>query len=201
MSYACLTASDHTRLPQPSISIRVWNKTPDALMEKAAVVSRIGLGLPAYYSDEVIIPALENRGVTLEDARDYGIIGCVEPQVGGKTEGWHDAAFFNMPKVLELTMNNGFSNGKKIGLQTGDLTGFSDYQSLENAYRKQMEYFVNLLINADNSVDVAHCERAPLPFLSSMVDDCIARGKTVQEGRWCPLQFYWSTGCWNCQCT
>lgn len=182
LSYACLTASEHTKLPQPSISIRVWNKTPDALLEKAAIVSRIGLGMPAYYNDEVIIPSLVSRGITMEDARDYGIIGCVEPQVGGKTEGWHDAAFFNMPRVLEITMNNGRIDGRKIGLETGELTSFNSYQALENAYRKQMEYFVKLLINADNAVDVSHCERAPLPFLSCMVDDCIARGKTVQEG-------------------
>ncbi|WP_434778169.1 glycyl radical protein [Neisseria sp. Ec49-e6-T10] len=182
LSYACLTASEHTKLPQPSISIRVWNKTPESLLEKAAMVSRVGLGMPAYYSDEVIVPALENRGVSMADARDYCIIGCVEPQVGGKTEGWHDAAFFNMVKVLELTMNNGFNNGIKVGLQTGELTSFENYQSLEDAYRIQMEYFVKLLVNADNSVDVAHSERAPLPFLSCMVDDCIAQGKTVQEG-------------------
>ena len=95
LSIACLEATEHTKLPQPSISIRVWNKSPDEFLMKAAEVSRVGLGMPAYYNDEVIIPALVSRGLTLEDARDYGIIGCVEPQKGGKTEGWHDAAFFN----------------------------------------------------------------------------------------------------------
>lgn len=182
LSYACLTASAHVKLPQPSISIRVWNKTPQSLMEKAGEVTRIGLGMPAWYNDEVIIPALENRGVNLSDARDYCIIGCVEPQVGGKTEGWHDAAFFNMLKVLEVTLNNGMDNGVKVGLETGELTSFRSYEELEKAYRKQMEWFVKLLVNADNAVDVAHGERAPLPFLSCMVDNCIANGKTLQEG-------------------
>ncbi|MGM0111260.1 glycyl radical protein [Enterococcus sp. DIV0187] len=182
LSYACLTATAHTKLPQPSISIRVWNKTPEALLHKAGDVSRMGLGMPAYYSDEVIIPALENRGINLQDARDYGIIGCVEPQVGGKTEGWHDAAFFNIPKVLEITLNNGYVNGQKVGLQTGDIASYQSYDQLEDAFRKQMEYFVKLLINADNSVDVAHGQRAPLPFLSSMVDCCIKKGKSLQEG-------------------
>lgn len=182
LSFACLEASAHTKLPQPSLSIRVWNKTPEALLNKAGEVSRLGLGVPAYYSDEVIIPSLENRGISLEDARDYGIIGCVEPQVGGKTEGWHDAAFFNIPKVLEVTLNNGYNDGKRIGLQTGRIEDFKNYQELEDAFRKQMKYFVKLLINADNSVDMAHMERAPLPFLSAMVDNCIAEGKTVQEG-------------------
>ncbi|WP_440897514.1 glycyl radical protein [Amphibacillus sp. Q70] len=182
LSFACLEASAHTKLPQPSLSIRIWNKTPESLLNKAGEVSRLGLGVPAYYSDEVIIPALENRGISLEDARDYGIIGCVEPQVGGKTEGWHDAAFFNIPKVLEITLNNGYNDGKRIGLQTGKIEDFKNYQELEDAFRKQMKYFVKLLINADNSVDIAHMERAPLPFLSAMVDNCIVEGKTVQEG-------------------
>ncbi|MBP3039893.1 glycyl radical protein [Bacillaceae bacterium Marseille-Q3522] len=182
LSYACLEATAHTKLPQPSISIRVWNKTPDALLYKAGEVTRLGLGMPAYYSDEVIIPSLVSRGVTLADARDYGIIGCVEPQKGGKTEGWHDAAFFNMAKVLEITLNNGVVNGKQLGPKTGDFTTCPSFEALKAAYEKQMHYFVQLLVNADNSVDIAHGTRAPLPFLSSMVDDCIGKGKSLQEG-------------------
>lgn len=182
LSYACLEATAHTKLPQPSISIRSWNKTPDELLIKAAEVTRLGLGMPAYYNDEVVIPSLVSRGVTLADARDYGIIGCVEPQKGGKTEGWHDAAFFNMAKVLEITINNGMAKGKQVGPATGDVASFNNFDEFLNAYRIQMSNFVKLLINADNSVDVAHGERAPLPFLSSMVDDCIGQGKSLQEG-------------------
>jgi pyruvate formate-lyase/glycerol dehydratase family glycyl radical enzyme len=182
LSYMCLDATAHTKLPQPSISIRVWNKTPQALRIKAAEVSRLGLGMPAYYNDEVVIPSLVSRGVSLRDARDYGIIGCVEPQKGGKTEGWHDAAFFNTTKVLEITINNGMADGKQLGPKTGEFTSFETFDAFMDAYRQQMAYFVSLLINADNSVDLAHGERAPLPFLSSMVDDCIAKGKSLQEG-------------------
>ncbi|MCT4542327.1 MAG: glycyl radical protein [Vallitalea sp.] len=182
LSFMCLEASNHTRLSQPSISIRVWNLSPDELLIKAAEISRIGIGMPAYYNDEVIIPALINRGLTLEDARDYGIIGCVEPQKGGKTEGWHDSGFFNIVKVLEITLNNGKVNGKQVGLQTGEFTEFMSFESFLDAYRKQMEYFVMLLANAENSVDYAHCERAPLPLVSSLVDDCIKVGKSIQEG-------------------
>ena len=182
LSFMCLTATEHTRLPQPSISIRVWNKTPDELLLRAAEVTRLGLGMPAYYNDEVIIPSLISHGVTLEDARDYGIIGCVEPQKGGKTEGWHDAAFFNTAKVLEITINNGMENGIQLGLLTGEFVSFTTFDQFMDAYKRQMEHFVRLLANADNSVDLAHGERAPLPFLSSMVDDCIGRGKSLQEG-------------------
>lgn len=182
LSIACLEASAHTKQPQPSISVRVWNKTPDEFLIKAGEVSRIGLGMPAYYNDEVIIPALINRGLTMEDARDYGIIGCVEPQKGGKTEGWHDAAFFNMARVLELVIHNGVLDGIQIGPKTGEFTSFTSFEQVQEAYQKQIEYCVSLLANADNSVDLAHGERAPLPFVSSMVDDCIARGKTIEEG-------------------
>jgi len=184
LSYMCLQATANTRLYQPSISIRVHSETPRALYEKAAEVTRLGLGMPAYYNDRFIIPGLLSRGLTREDARDYGIIGCVEPQVGGKTEGWHDAAFFNIAKVLELTLNNGVDplSGERLGPETGDLTTFATYDDLMAAYRKQMEYNVKLLVVSDNAVDVAHGQRAPLPFLSSLVDDCIVKGKSLQEG-------------------
>ena len=193
LSFMCLEATAHVRMPQPSISVRVWNKTPDELMFKAAEVSRLGLGMPAFYNDEVTIPALVNRGLTIEDARDYGAIGCVEPQKGGKTEGWHDAAFFNMAKVLELTMNNGECPGdcslcavkcssRQLGPQTGEFASFASFEEFMNAFRQQMTYFVKLLIIADNAVDMAHSAKVPLPFLSSMVADCIKRGKSLAEG-------------------
>ena len=184
LSFMCLQATANTKLYQPSISIRIHTGTPAELYKKAAEVSRLGLGMPAYYNDRFIVPALLSRGLTRDDARDYGIIGCVEPQVGGKTEGWHDAAFFNMAKVMELALNDGVdpTTGKQAGLQTGDLTSFNSFEEVMAAYSKQMAHFVKLLIISDNSVDIAHGERAPLPFLSSMVEDCIGKGKSLQEG-------------------
>ncbi len=182
LSFMCITASKHVFLPQPSLSIRVWNKTPHELLIKAADLTRTGIGLPAYYNDEVIIPSLLSRGLTLEDAREYNIIGCVEPQKAGKTEGWHDAAFFNMCRPLELVFSNGWDKGEKIGLETGRVEDMGTFEEFYDAYKKQMEYNISLLVNADNAIDAAHAARCPLPFLSCMVDDCIRRGKTVQEG-------------------
>lgn len=182
LSFMCLEASIQVPLPQPSLSIRVWNGTPTELMLKAAEVTRTGIGLPAYYNDEVIIPALVNRGITLADARDYNIIGCVEPQKAGKTEGWHDAAFFNMCRVLELVFSDGMDGGEQVGLRTGDVTQMKTFGEFYDAYKAQMEYMISLLVNADNAIDVAHAERCPLPFESSMLDDCIRRGKSTQEG-------------------
>ncbi len=182
LTYMCISASMHVNLPQPSLSMRVWNGTPYELMAKAAELTKTGIGLPAYYNDEVIIPALISRGLTLEDARDYCIIGCVEPQKGGKTDGWHDAAFFNMLRPMELVFSNGMDKGVQIGPKTGELSDFDTYDKFFDAYKKQMDYAIKLMVNADNAVDAAHMERCPLPFLSAMVDDCIAAGKSAQEG-------------------
>jgi formate C-acetyltransferase len=182
LSYMCITASQHVHLPQPSLSLRVWNKTPHELLVKAAELTRSGIGLPAYFNDETIIPALMNRGVTLADARNYNIIGCVEPQAPGKTEGWHDAAFFNMCRPLELVFSNGVDKGRQISVQTGEIEAIKCFDDFMTAYKKQMLYNTELLVNANNAIDAAHAERCPLPFLSCLVDDCIARGKSVQEG-------------------
>ncbi len=182
LSYMCISASMHVNLPQPSLSMRVWNGTPHDLLAKAAELTKTGIGLPAYYNDEVIIPALISRGLSLQDARNYCVIGCVEPQSPGKTDGWHDAAFFNMLRPLELVFSNGVDKGVQVGPRTGELDNFDTYDKLFDAYKKQMNYAIELLVNADNAVDVAHMQLCPLPFLSSMVSDCIGKGKSAQEG-------------------
>ncbi len=182
LSFMCIQASMHVFLPQPSFSIRVWNGSPHEFLVKAAELTRTGIGLPAYYNDEVIIPSLVSRGLTLQDAREYNIIGCVEPQKAGKTEGWHDAAFFNMCRPLELVFTNGVDKGVQVGPKTGNVEDMKSFEEFYHAYKVQMDYAIKLLVNADNAIDMAHAERCPLPFLSSMVDDCMKRGKTVQEG-------------------
>ena len=182
LSFMCLEASLHVQLPAPSLSVRFWNGSPHDFRIKAGEVTRTGVGLPAYYNDEVIIPALLSRGLTLTDARNYCIIGCVEPQCPGKTEGWHDAAFFNMCRVLELVFHNGMDDGEMVGIPTGDVTKMTSFEEVLEAYQKQMDYCVELLVNSDNAIDTAHSELCPLPFESSMVEDCIGRGLPVQCG-------------------
>ena len=182
LSYMCIEAAMHVPLPQPSISVRVWNGSPEDLLIKAAALTRLGTGLPAYYNDEIIIPSIMARGLTLEDARDYCIIGCVEPQKAGKTDGWHDAAFFNMCRPMELVFSNGYDKGKRIGPETGDVASMKSFEELYNAYKTQQSYMIKLLVNANNAIDMAHAKRCPLPFQSCMVEDCIGRGKSLQEG-------------------
>lgn len=182
LSFMCITATQHVFLPQPSFSIRVWNGSPHSLLIRAAELTRTGIGFPAYYNDEVIIPQLISRGLTTEEARDYNIIGCVEPQTPHKTEGWHDAAFFNMCRPLELVFSNGVDEGEQIGPNTGSIKDFDTFEKFVKAYDTQMDFFVKCLVNSINSIDYAHKERCPLPFESSMVDDCIGRGKPLQAG-------------------
>lgn len=182
LSFMCIEASFHVFLPMPSLSIRVWNGSPQDLLIRAAELTRTGIGLPAYYNDEVIIPSLMSRGLTLEDARSYNIIGCVEPQVPGKTNGWHDAAFYNMCRPLEFVFSSGVDCGEQIGPKTPAVEDMKTFEEFYDAYCTQMNYFISLLVNADNAIDQAHAERMPLPFLASMVDDCMARGKTCEQG-------------------
>ena len=188
LSFMCIQATKHVLLPMPSFSVRVWNGSPHEFLLKAAELTRTGVGLPAYYNDEVIIPSLLSRGIAIEDARNYNIIGCVEPQAPGKTDGWHDAAFFNMCRPLELVMNAGAdksgaeADGVQIGPKTPDVTTMKTFDEFFDAYKTQTNYMLKLLVNADNAIDMAHAERCPLPFQSCMVEDCIGRGKSLQNG-------------------
>ena len=182
LSYMCMEAQLHVRLPQPSLSIRVWNGSPHSLLIKAAAVTREGMGVPAFYNDEVIIPSMMSRGYTLEDARGYCIIGCVEPSACHKTDGWHDAAFFNMVRPLELVFSSGMDKGEQIGPKTPDVLSMTTFEEFYDAYKTQQEFFIEMMAQADNAVDAAHAVRCPLPFESCMIDDCIEKGRSVQEG-------------------
>ena len=179
LSYMMMETVAHLRLSAPSFSIRVWQGTPDEFLYRACELARLGYGLPAMYNDEVIIPALTNRGISLHDARGYGLIGCVEP---GKEQGWHDAAFVNVAKILEITINNGRIGDLQIGPKTGEVDTFKTLEDFMQAFQKQIEYFVYYVAEADNCVDYAHMERGELPFLSSFVADCISDAKGICAG-------------------
>lgn len=182
LSYMMMETVAHLRLSAPSFSIRVWQGTPDEFLYRACELARLGYGLPAMYNDEVIIPALTNRGISLHDARGYGLIGCVEPSVPRKEQGWHDAAFVNVAKILEITIHNGKVGDLQIGPKTGEVDTFNTLEDFMEAFQKQIEYFVYYVAEADNCVDYAHMERGELPFLSSFVADCISDAKGICAG-------------------
>ena len=184
LSYLCLEAGARMQLPQPNLSVRLHQNSPLKFRQKAAEVIRLGYGQPACFNDEIIIPALLRRGIPLKDARDYAVVGCVEIAVSGKTEAYSNPANLNLPRVLEITLNNGqdvFSQ-EKIGLSTGDPRQFRTFEQLWDAFRKQMELFVYHMVVASNAIERAHAELVPTPFLSVLISDCLEKGKDVIDG-------------------
>ncbi|MDN5331900.1 MAG: hypothetical protein PWP45_1125 [Tepidanaerobacteraceae bacterium] len=166
LSYLCLKATKEVRLPQPNIGIRIHSKSPHDFLRRAAEVIKIGIGMPQVFNDEVVIPAYLNRGVPLEDARNYAVVGCVELSIPGKTYGLHDIALFNLVKVLEETLSDDFNS----------------FDELMENYKKRIAEGVKLMVEGSNAVDRAHREVAPTPFLSLFIDDCLERGLDVTEG-------------------
>lgn len=184
LSYLCLDVTEQLRLHQPSLSLRFHAFTPTEFLKRAVEVLKTGTGLPAFYNDEVIIPGLLSRGIRREDARNYGIVGCTEPSVPGKSQSVPAASKFNLPKCLELALNSGVSpeTGEELGPRTGNPTGFSSFDDVMAAFRSQVAYCIEQLVSCENAIDVAHKEVAPLPFLSSIVENCIERCMSIQEG-------------------
>jgi pyruvate formate-lyase/glycerol dehydratase family glycyl radical enzyme len=184
LSHLFLRAQAHIGLPQPNLSARLHDNSPDELLEECSRVIGLGSGMPQVFNDESIVPALEQVGIEHEDALNYAIVGCVELTTHGNSLGWSDAAMFNMVKVLELTLNNGICmlTHKQIGLPTGYLWEHESYEAFEKAYRKQLDHFIERMISVNRLVDRLHARFLPSPFLSSVIDDCIEKGMDVTEG-------------------
>ncbi|MGI6217486.1 MAG: glycyl radical protein [Coriobacteriales bacterium] len=197
LTYMVLDAHAHVRVPNPWLAVRVSDKTPRELKIKIANTIRIGTGEPKIFNDDVTIPSMLSSGVKLEDARNYQVVGCVEPDVSGKTYGWHDAGHMNMAKVLELAINDGRclhcgdscprwekcgKLGKRLGPQTGDLAKMKSFDEVLDSFDKQMEYWCTQMVTLLNAVDFAHQAIRPLPYLSTLMDGCIERGVDVVKG-------------------
>jgi len=184
LSYACLEATRHTRLPQPSLSVRLHAGSPPAFLRAAADLAREGLGMPAFFNDEIIVPMLVEMGVPLPEARDYAEVGCVEPQSPGRTNGYYPAGFLNLGQVLSLALHNGTdpATGLPLGRPDPAWRGLATYQEVRAAFDRQLEHFTRLMVAADNLLDALHGALAPNPFVSLLVDDCLARGLCYEEG-------------------
>lgn len=184
LTFLFLKAQDHIQLPQPNLTARLNSSSPDDFIDECTRIISLGTGMPQIVNDESIIPALELSGVRHDDAADYAVVGCVELSTQGNYLGWSDAAMFNMAKVLELTLNNGVCmvTGQKVGIDTGALTDYDDYGSMEEAFRKQIDYYTEVMIKACAVVEKFHQKHLPSPFLSSVIDDCIDIGTDVTAG-------------------
>lgn len=184
LSYMLLKAQDHIRLPQPNLTARLHKNSPYEFVSECSRVIGLGTGMPQIVNDESIIPALKSVGIDHDSSMDYALVGCVELSSQGNYLGWSDAAMFNMVKVLELTLNNGqcMISGKQLGLKTGSLDNYPDYENFESAFQKQVDFFIKKMILACESVERCHQMHMPSPFLSSVIDDCLLKGIDVTAG-------------------
>jgi len=184
LSYLILKTQDHVKLPQPNLTARLHNDSPDEFVRECSRVIGLGNGMPQIVNDESIIPSLKSAGIDSPDCVDYALVGCVELSTQGNYLGWSDAAMFNLPKVLELALNDGVCmlTGKQLGLKTGNLENYPDFASLKKAFKDQIDFFIGKMITACEMVEKSHQEHLPSPFLSCVVNNCIDRGKDVTAG-------------------
>ena len=197
LSYMGIDACAHVRMPAPWITTRHHLNQPKEWWVKCTKCAKLGAGLPSFFNDDLIIPSMLTRGRSIEDSRDYNALGCVEPDAGGREYGWHDAAFFNMNKVLELAINDGqcidcstacprydrcIGAGTQLGVKTGNLENFASFEEVKVAYDTQMKYWTDRLVRTENCMDIAHQALKPLPYLSLLVEDCVDKGLDVTAG-------------------
>ncbi len=178
LSYLCLEVTESLALPQPSLSVRLHPGTAGDFLEAACRLVRAGTGMPAFFNDGAIVPLLEDMGYEPEEARNYAEVGCVEPQAPGNTQGYYTGGYVNLAKCLEPALNDGLDpvSGKVLGARTGAPRQFRSYADVETAFEKQVRFFVDLLATGDNIIDSIQGRVAPSPFLSALVDDCLATG-------------------------
>lgn len=183
VSYIILDVMDEMRLLQPSSNVQISKKTPNKFLQRACEISRQGWGQPAFYNTEAILQELLDAGKTLEDARHGGTSGCVETGCFGK-EAYVLTGYLNLPKILEITLNNGFDpiSKKQIGLKTGDAKEFSTYEDLFDAFKKQLKHFVDIKIKGNNVIESIYAKHMPSPLMSVIVDDCIKTAKDYNAG-------------------
>ena len=183
VTYLILDVIDEMHLLQPSSNLQLSARSPEAFLKRGLDIVRQGWGQPSIFNADMVVEELLRQGKRVQDARCGGISGCVETGAFGK-EAYILTGYFNLPKVLEIALNNGIDprSGKKIGIETGDPRGFSSYEELFAAFRKELRYFVEIKLRGNNVIERLYADYMPAPFLSLLVDDCIASGKDYNNG-------------------
>ena len=183
VTYLILDVIEEMRLLQPSSSIQVSKKNPDPFVKRAARIIRTGFGQPSVFNADLVVQELVRQGKSLMDARNGGTSGCVEAGAFGK-EAYILTGYFNLPKILELTLNNGIDprTGLQLGLQTGDPAQFASFEELYAAFEKQLRHFIDIKVRGSNVVEQLYARHMPAPFLSLLIDDCIANGRDYHAG-------------------
>ncbi|HTY57300.1 MAG TPA: trans-4-hydroxy-L-proline dehydratase [Bacteroidota bacterium] len=183
VTYLVLEVIDEMRLVQPSSNIQLSRKNPDAFVKAAARVIRKGWGQPSVFNADTVVEEMLRQGKAIEDARNGGTSGCVETGAFGK-EAYILTGYFNLPKIVELTLNGGRDprTGKQLGPVTGNAAEFHTYEEFMHAFRTQVNHFVDVKIRGSNVIERLYAEYLPVPFLSLLIDDCIARGTDYNAG-------------------
>jgi formate C-acetyltransferase len=171
------------RLLQPSSMVQISKKNPDQLVKRALDIIKTGYGQPSLFNTDVIIQEMLRQGKSIIDARNGGASGCVETGAFGK-ESYILTGYFNLTKILEITLNNGVDpkTGKQIGIQTGDPKSFQNFDELIAAYKRQINYFADVKIKGNVIIERLYAEYLPAPFMSLLIDDCIAKGMDYNNG-------------------
>lgn len=187
LSYLCLEAADALQVKQPVIAVRVWEKTPEDLIRFGCKMIQEGQANPGFFSDEAAIKIClgKGRGSTIEEARDWTIVGCTQPAPGGgTTDGSPDAGYVNMGKMIEFVLHNGVdpATGKLMGLETGDPREFKNIEEFKDALKKQIIHHYSLIRTGYNLMQSIHMNRYPVIFASMVTKGCVESGKSVQHG-------------------
>lgn len=183
LSFIILDVIEDMRLVQPGSMVQVSKKSPDKFVERAMKIIKTGFGQPSVFNTDAIIQELLRQGKDLIDARKGGASGCVESGAFG-TEAYFLTGYFNIPKILELVLNNGIDprTGKQLGPATGRAENFKSYKQLIDAFERQLKYFVNIKITGNNIIERIFINNLPVPFLSLLIDDCIEKGMDYVAG-------------------
>ncbi len=183
LSYVLLDVVEEMRLVQPSSMIQLSKRNPDRFLKRAIQIVKTGFGQPSVFNTDAIVQELMRQRKSIEDARCGGASGCVESGAFGK-EAYILTGYFNLPKVLEITLHNGADpgTGKRIGVETGEPTSFRTFDELFAAFRIQLRHFIDIKIKGNNIIERLYATYVPVPFLSLLIDDCIEKGKDYHDG-------------------
>lgn len=183
MSYILLDVIREMRLLQPSSMIQVSKKNPDRFIRAAVEIIKTGFGQPSVFNTDALVQEMLRAGKDVRDARNGGCSGCVETGAFG-TEAYILTGYFNLPKILELTLNDGFDKrtGKQIGLKTWTATDYRTYEELFAAYKAQVQHFMRIKLTGNNIIERIFMKYMPVPFLSVLIEDCIRNGKDYMCG-------------------
>ncbi|MFZ7125276.1 MAG: trans-4-hydroxy-L-proline dehydratase [Desulfobacterales bacterium] len=183
LSYLILDVVEEMRLLQPSAMIQLSKKNPDRLLRRALDIVKTGFGQPSIFNTDAIVQELVRQGKTIEDARCGGASGCVESGAFGN-EAYILTGYFNLPKVLEITLHNGKDprTGRQIGIETGSPTDFDCFEALLEAFSRQLRHLIDIKIQGNNVIERINAKYMPVPFLSLLIDDCIANCRDYNAG-------------------